>query len=57
MSEAFAQAWSLLKAVFQPIESDYRLGAGQNQVVFGKEGNPDVTKVGRLYCPTTVSDM
>ena len=57
MSEAFAQAWSLLKAVFQPIESDYRLGAGQNQVVFGQEGNPDVTKVGGLDGTTTVSDM
>ena len=57
MSEAFAQAWSLLKAVFQPIESDFRLGAGQNQVVFGQEDNPDVTKVGGLDNPGALSDM
>ena len=46
MSAAFEQAWMLLKAVFQPAEG-YRIGEGRNQIVYGQEGDPDVTKVGR----------
>jgi len=53
MSAAFEQAWMLLKAVFQPAEG-YRIGEGMNQIVYGQEGDPDVTKVGAL---STLPDM
>lgn len=53
MSGAFEQAWLLLKAVFQPSEG-YLLDEGMNQQVFGREGDPDVTKVGGVF---TLPDM
>ena len=53
MSGAFEQAWLLLKAVFQPSEG-YLLDEGMNQMVFGREGDPDVTKVGGVF---TLPDM
>jgi len=53
MSGAFEQAWLLLKAVFQPSEG-YFLDEGMNQMVFGREGDPDVTKVGGVF---TIPDM
>jgi hypothetical protein len=53
MSGAFEQAWLLLKAVFQPSEG-YFLDEGMNQMVFGREGDPDVTKVGGVF---TLPDM
>jgi len=52
MSEAFEQAWLLLKS-FQPSEGIY-LGEGQNQMVYRKEGEPNVTKVGGA---NTLGDM
>jgi len=42
MSEAFEKAWFVLK--FQPSQG-YRIGEGRNQVVYGMEGDPNVTKV------------
>jgi hypothetical protein len=53
MLGAFEQAWLLLKAVFQPSEG-YLLDEGMNQMVFGREGDPDVTKVGGVF---TLPDM
>jgi len=53
MNSPFERAWLLLKAVFQPSEG-VRIGQGMNQMVFGQEGNPDVTKVGH---GNTLSDM
>jgi len=53
MTGAFEQAWLLLKAVFQPSEG-YLLDEGMNQQVFGREGDPDVTKVGGVF---TLPDM
>lgn len=53
MNSPFDRAWLLLKAVFQPSEG-VRIGQGMNQMVFGQEGNPDVTKVGH---GNTLSDM
>ena len=44
MSEAFEIAWTLLKS-FQPSEGDF-IGSGANQYVYGKDGDPNVTKVG-----------
>ena len=52
MSEAFEQAWLLLKS-FQPSEGRY-LGEGQNQMVYQKDGEPNVTKVGGA---NNLSDM
>jgi len=48
MSEAFEQAWLLLKSQFQPSQGQ-RIGEGANQVVYGIEGDPDVTKLGHGY--------
>jgi hypothetical protein len=53
MGTAFEQAWMLLKSVFQPAEG-YRIGEGMNQIVYGMEGDPDVTKVGPA---STLGDM
>jgi len=53
MNEAFEQAWLLLKSQFQPSQGE-RIGEGANQVVYGIEGDPDVTKLGHGY---TLSDM
>jgi len=53
MSEAFEQAWLLLKSQFQPSQGQ-RIGEGANQVVYGIEGDPDVTKLGHGY---TLDDM
>ena len=53
MLGAFEQAWLLLKAVFQPSEG-YFLDEGMNQMVFGRKGDPDVTKVGGVF---TIPDM
>ena len=53
MNEAFEQAWMLLKSQFQPSQGE-RIGEGANQVVYGIEGDPDVTKLGHGY---TLSDM
>jgi len=53
MGAAFEQAWMLLKAVFQPAEG-YPIGEGMNQIVYGMEGDPDVTKVGPA---STLGDM
>ena len=44
-------AWMLLK--FQPSEGRF-LGEGQNQMVYEKDGEPNVTKVGRAE---TIGDM
>jgi|TARA_R110000851_G_scaffold106972_6_gene226857 hypothetical protein len=52
MSEAFEIAWMLLKS-FQPSEGRF-LGEGQNQMVYQKEGEPNVTKVGGA---NTIGDM
>lgn len=48
MNEAFEQAWLLLKSQFQPSQGQ-RIGEGANQVVYGIEGDPDVTKLGHGY--------
>ena len=53
MLGAFEQAWLLLKAVVQPSEG-FLLDEGMNQQVFGREGDPDVTKVGGVF---TLPDM
>jgi len=53
MNEAFEQAWLLLKSQFQPSQGE-RLGEGANQLVYGIEGDPDVTKLGHGY---TLDDM
>ena len=53
MSEPFEQAWLLLKSQFQPSQGQ-RIGEGANQVVYGIEGDPDVTKLGHGY---TLDDM
>lgn len=53
MGAAFEQAWMLLKSVFQPAEG-YPIGEGMNQIVYGMEGDPDVTKVGPA---STLGDM
>ena len=53
MSEPFEQAWLLLKSQFQPSQGE-RIGEGANQVVYGIEGDPDVTKLGHGY---TLDDM
>ena len=53
MDAPLSAAWALLKAVFQPAEG-YRIGEGMNQIVYGREGDPDVTKVGAL---STLPDM
>jgi len=53
MSEAFEQAWLLLKSQFQPSQGQ-RIGEGANQIVYGIEGDPDVTKLGHAY---TLPDM
>mgnify|MGYP003115156897 CR=1 FL=1 len=46
MSAAFEQAWLFLK--FQPSQG-YPIGEGANQIVYGKEGDPNVTKVGGAF--------
>ncbi len=51
MSGAFEMAWMLLK--FQPSEGNF-LGSGQNQFVYQKDGEPNVTKVGGA---NTIGDM
>ena len=57
MSAAFEQAWSLLKAAFQPTEGTY-IGSGMNQAVYGQDDNPDVVKVGDMFAnPTAMTDM
>ena len=57
MDAAFEQAWTLLKAAFQPAQGNF-LGAGMNQAVFGQAGNPDVVKVGDLsQNPAQLDDM
>jgi hypothetical protein len=57
MAEPFEEAWSLLKAAFQPAQGGY-IGSGMNQTVYGQEGNPDVVKVGDMDAnPNALSDM
>jgi len=51
MSAAFEQAWIFLK--FQPSDGRF-VGSGQNQFVYAKEGEPNVTKVGGAE---TVGDL
>ena len=46
MSEAFEKAWFVLK--FQPSRGEF-LGEGANQMVYSKEGEPNVTKVGGAF--------
>lgn len=53
MNEAFEQAWLLLKSQFQPSQGK-RIGEGANQLVYGIEGDPDVTKLGHA---DTLPDM
>lgn len=51
MGEAFEKAWFVLK--FQPSQGKF-LGEGMNQVVYTKEGDPNVAKVGSSF---TLEDM
>ena len=51
MSAAFEEAWIFLK--FQPSQGKF-LGEGMNQVVYAKEGDPNVAKVGGAH---TLEDM
>jgi len=51
MSRAFEMAWMLLK--FQPSEGKF-LDSGANQLVYAKDGEPNVTKVGST---STVDDL
>lgn len=47
MSDAFALAWSVLKAAIRPRSLAEQIGAGTFATAYGREGEPDVTKLGK----------